>query len=161
MLFKYADGTEWAVGPEQFATDSTCEHCTPEICFQDELEAVPHYRHETWNIGGRRLTSMKMWRAQDSSIAAIQLIAEGQTESPIWGHWGHDLNDGKVVELRFQGESGGEALGVKCFFLNNAQSSGKGGNIRGDVIIAGFQALHQGEEAFDETDIAKLFGQTP
>ncbi|KAF7550314.1 hypothetical protein G7Z17_g5812 [Cylindrodendrum hubeiense] len=135
ITLRYTDGKEATVGPNKFPLEPTCGWCTSESSIEEEVRTVPHYRHQTWQVGDKRLTSLRIWRPQVTSMAAIQLVAEGQSESPIWGHWGYDVADSEVSELRFAGEGGGDAIGLKFFFHSNGRSG------QGDNIIAGIQAL--------------------
>ncbi|KAH7137014.1 hypothetical protein B0J13DRAFT_560401 [Dactylonectria estremocensis] len=131
----YTDGSQKTVGPSRFSAEPTCGWCTPESSIDEEVRTVPHYRHQSWHVGGKKLTSMRIWRLQGKSMVAIQLVAEGHLESPIWGHWGHDVRDLAVGELRFAGHEGGDAVGLKFFFQNNGIKS------RRDTIISGIQAV--------------------
>ncbi|KAH7125826.1 hypothetical protein EDB81DRAFT_810021 [Dactylonectria macrodidyma] len=135
ITMRYADGSQKTVGPSRFSAQPTCSWCTPESSIEEEVRAVPHYRHESWHLGGQKLTSVRTWRPHGTSMAAIQLVAEGQVESPIWRHWGYDLRNSQVGELHFAGHEGGDAVGLKFFFQNNGITS------RRDTIIAGIQAV--------------------
>ncbi|VUC23465.1 unnamed protein product [Clonostachys rosea] len=136
IAFKYTDGEEAAVGPDVFPSPSTCDWCSTGSSIREEIDQVPHYRHQIWKVGGRRLSSLRIWRPDSMSLGAIQFIAEGRKESPIWGFWGHNIRNMEAGEMRFVGEGGGDSIGLKLFF----QGIGRGG-FRDDTVIVAIQGL--------------------
>uniref|UniRef100_A0A8H7NQ89 Uncharacterized protein n=1 Tax=Bionectria ochroleuca TaxID=29856 RepID=A0A8H7NQ89_BIOOC len=129
IAFRYTDGEEAAVGPDVFPSPSTCDWCSTGSSIREEIDQVPHYRHQIWKVGGKRLRSLRIWRPDSMSLGAIQFIAEGHKESPIWGFWGHNIREMEAGEMRFVGEGRGDFIGLKLFF----QGIGRGG-FRDDTV---------------------------
>ncbi|VUC20918.1 unnamed protein product, partial [Clonostachys rosea] len=138
IAFKYADGDEESVGPDRFPEDATCLGNTCRLGSSDgeQLDLVPHYHQQTWKVDGKKLTSLKFWRHSSMYIAAIQLVVEGQAESPVWGYWQVDTDELQLSEMRFAGEGGGRAVALKMY-------SGKirRGGYHNDDVVVGIQEL--------------------
>ncbi|VUC20477.1 unnamed protein product [Clonostachys rosea] len=137
LTFKYVDGEEETAGPTAFPMDPTCECGESSQSLKEELSAFPaHYRHEKWQVGGRRLTRLRLWRPYAQTISAIQLVAEGDLQSPVWSVWGHDPEKARVFEVDFADQRGARVDALKLFFQHNERTDG----VR-DTIIVGFQIL--------------------
>ncbi|KAI9148071.1 hypothetical protein HJFPF1_11893 [Paramyrothecium foliicola] len=141
IAFKFAQKDEVVIGPDKFPMAPECSDCGTDVGIVAELEEVPHYRHETWQVGGKSLTALRIWRLPDGGIAAIQMVAEGQRESPIWRYWGFDTSEMKPDEVRFAGHGGGMAVGLKLFLWSHGVQNDAADIVGGETIIAGIQAL--------------------
>jgi hypothetical protein len=86
-------------------------------CQANGEEASHHYHHQSWKVGHKELTSVRIWCSDTMTLSAIQLVADGQTKSPIWSSWGVDTTKSGAIELGFIGGGGGlgQAVGLKLF----------------------------------------------
>ncbi|CAI6093170.1 unnamed protein product [Clonostachys chloroleuca] len=136
ITFKHTDGYDESVGPDRFPEDATCLGCKLGSSVREQLDLVPHYHQQTWNVDGKKLTSLRIWRHSCMSIAAIQFVVEGQVESPVWGYWQVDTSALQLSEVRFAGEGGGRAVALKMFLGKITR-----GGYRDDDVIVGIQEL--------------------
>ncbi|CAH0055733.1 unnamed protein product [Clonostachys solani] len=154
ITFKYADGAneELTIGPEihpQSPIDTQGEADNGWCwCFlsgrntQDELGAHPHYQHHVWELGGKRLQSVRAILSpideadgRGSRLAGIQFIAEDGSESPKWSHWNSSSDDAYVIEhIAFTDER----VGLKLFMGETHRSV-----TYEDTIVYALQAMER------------------
>ena len=103
--------------------------------------AAPHYRRETWDLGGRTLRCVRAWSDPACCITGLQFVASDGAESPLWGR-----GDGRATDVISFGGSGGdvgvgwgavkgeEAVGLK--FYTEAVDRGRGALRSDDVVVA-------------------------
>ncbi|VUC33095.1 unnamed protein product [Clonostachys rosea] len=136
IQFTYLDGDKMAVGPDIFSNDSICRCCDEKTSLPEETKKVPHYRHEIWRPGDKKLTKLQIWPSETRGVAAIRLVAEGGADSPLWGYWGFETEGKECEGLNFAGEQGSAAVGLKVFFQGLER-----GNRGDDTVIIAFQGL--------------------
>ncbi|CAH0054221.1 unnamed protein product [Clonostachys solani] len=136
IRFTYLDGEKMVVGPDRFSNDPICRCCDEKTSLPEETGKVPHYRHEIWRPGDRKLTKLRIWLSETGGLGAIRFVAEGGAESPLWGYWGFDIEGKECEELNFAGEQCGTAIGLKVFFQGLER-----GDRGDDTVIVAFQGL--------------------
>lgn len=144
----YADGSqeEKSAGPDVWPSPPSdtkganghhwcwCEYGHKNDKVKAEMQASPHFTHETWDVGGKQLQSARLWLSESDSLVAMQFTAEGGAESPIWTRETESLGE-PSGEVAFSG-MGGEAFGLKFFFDGNNRSVS-----RDDSIVVAVQAM--------------------
>jgi hypothetical protein len=135
ISFQYADGGVIALGPQRFAeqpADSLrrCACANEDGRRDDEYGIKPHYRYESWQVGGKRLSTVRLWM-DEKFIAAMQLVDVEGNESPCWGYPEDEYTD--EIQL---GEGVGEAPGLKLYWSQDSRSFASS-----DWVMAGLQAM--------------------
>ncbi|CAG9977816.1 unnamed protein product [Clonostachys byssicola] len=136
IQFTYLDGEKMVVGPDKFPNDSICRCCGEKTSLAEETGKVPHYRHEIWRPGNKKLTKLRTWPSGMGGLGAIRFVAEGGAESPLWGYWGFETEGKECEELNFAGEQCGTAIGLKVF--SQGLHRGDQGD---DTVVVAFQGL--------------------
>lgn len=148
--------THLAMGPTVFSrpadTEGTNGHhwcwCTLSHRRDGELESKPHHSHDTWQLCGQRLRSLKIWlsdkQKEEGTLAAMQLVAEDRSESPVWGHCEGDpsgsidfIADNDPHDYKSD-ERARVAMGIKFFLGNNERQVS-----RNDTVVVAVQAMIQ------------------
>ncbi|KAF7534022.1 hypothetical protein G7054_g6549 [Neopestalotiopsis clavispora] len=134
------------IGAEKFSqpsdTTGTNGHhwcwCALGRRLETELEARPHHVHETWQVRGQKLKTMRLWLDEEEGVTGMQFVAMDDIKSPAWGH----CQETPTTEIHFvAGDDATEgapppAVGVKFFLDNNERQV-----TRDDIIITAVQAL--------------------
>ncbi|CAG9946713.1 unnamed protein product [Clonostachys rosea f. rosea IK726] len=136
IQFTYLDGEKMVVGPDRFSNDPICRYCDEKTSLLEETRKVPHYRHEVWSPGDKKLTKLRIWPSETGGLGAIRFVAEGGAESPLWGYWGFEMEGKECEELKFVGEQCGTVIGLKVFFQGLER-----GDRGDDTVIVAFQGL--------------------
>ncbi|CAH0024723.1 unnamed protein product [Clonostachys rhizophaga] len=137
ITFRYADGAkeEVTIGPEvhsqspidiQGIDNDWCWCSLSGRKAEDELSIHPHYKRHMWELGGKRLQSVRVFLSpideevgRGSRLAGIQFIAEDGSESPKWSHWNFSSDDAYVIEnISFKDER----IGLKLFMGETRRS---------------------------------------
>lgn len=153
ITFKYADGAkeELIIGPEmhpqspidtQGDDNDWCWCSLSGRKAKDELSVHPHYKRHVWELGGKRLQSVRAFLSpidegvgRGSRLAAIQFIAEDGSESPKWSHWNFSSDDAYVIEnIAFTDER----IGLKLFMGETRRSV-----TYEDTIVYALQAMER------------------
>ncbi|VUC26921.1 unnamed protein product [Clonostachys rosea] len=154
LTFKYADGANevFTIGPEVYPQsriegqgetgDDWCWCCLSGRKAQDELSEHPHYQHCAWELGGKRLQSVRAFLSpidegvgSGSRLAGIQFVAEDGSESPKWSHWGFSSDEDYVIEhIAFTDE----VIGLKVFMGETHRSV-----TYEDTIVYALQAMER------------------
>lgn len=153
LAFQHSDGGgDQTVGPDTFSppqdTMGVNGHgwcwCTLGTNRPEELEAMDHYTHHRWDIGGSRLRSVRLWVDEQpltrtllgylTSLSGIQFVATNGKESPVWGYCSGEHT--AEIEFASPGEAGERAQGLKFFVSDNGRAV-----TRDDMIVKAIQAL--------------------
>ena len=159
LSYADAERNEAAIGPSDFGpwTHQLSSQDGQRWCWcrlagekiEEEIDKEPHYQHHEWSVEGKHIAVLRIFLAKPSrlgngkalegaegkAVTAIQFVAENGTPSPVWGYWGHQVDDEEIQEIEF-GEGGDKAVGVKFFAGTNGRAV-----TREDHIVQAFQAL--------------------
>ncbi|KAH7274754.1 hypothetical protein B0J15DRAFT_672 [Fusarium solani] len=76
-----------------------------------EQDGGTRYTHDTWEMQGSRLKTLRLWTDEWQTLTGLQFLAENGAQSPRWG----DCETEGPVELDLQSSNGGWAKGLKVF----------------------------------------------
>lgn len=100
LSLTFADSHVSTVGPSEFHPADDTEH-----------DGGPHYTHDTWEMQGSQLKTLRLWTDEWQSLTGLQFLAQNGAQSPRWG----DCETEGPVELDLQSSSEGWAKGLKAF----------------------------------------------
>ncbi|CAG9950031.1 unnamed protein product [Clonostachys rosea f. rosea IK726] len=97
IQFTYLDGEKMVVGPDRFSNDPICRYCDEKTSLLEETRKVPHYRHEVWSPGDKKLTKLRICRLRRGVWEPFVLWRKGELKV-LFGDTGVSEMEGK--ELR-------------------------------------------------------------
>ncbi|KAJ4148995.1 hypothetical protein NW754_000431 [Fusarium falciforme] len=77
----------------------------------NEQDGGSGYTHDTWEIQGSRLKTLRLWTDEWQTLTGLQFLEQNGAQSPRWG----DCKTEGPVELDLQSSTGGWAKGLKVF----------------------------------------------
>ncbi|KAH8891272.1 hypothetical protein GQ53DRAFT_746770 [Thozetella sp. PMI_491] len=140
MRFRYSDGSISTAGPDRFHEPQNTSGkngfplCSCDAGFnkEGEIGVKPHYTHDTWALGGKRLRLLRLWLGE-GALAALQFEAEDGAQSPRWAAW---EGEGTLETITFQEGTEGAAAGIKLFFGDSQRHT-----TRSDNVLVAIQSL--------------------
>jgi hypothetical protein len=140
LQVRYADGSICTAGPDRFHEPQNTSGkngfplCSCDAGFNKEGEVgvKPHYTHETWTLGGKRLRLLRLWLGE-GALAALQFETEDGEQSPRWAAW---EGEGTLETISFQEGTEDCAAGLKLFL-----GDGQRHTTRSDNVLVAIQRI--------------------